>query len=165
MLRRSQHNLEAGVKALPILSGSGWIEGYASVYGNVDLSGEVITRGCFAKSIKKDIPAGAQIDESDGAHGGDMSQCIGTVTSAKEDSYGLYIHAELSSTQDAQDARQKVVEGHIKFMSVGFQPKAVNYRDPSGPEEEEILQRLKICWQEKSSFCLEVKFCEVTPHR
>jgi HK97 family phage prohead protease len=55
-------------------------------------------------------------------HGGDTLEVIGTVTGAREDEYGLWIHAELSSDPVAQEARAKVAEGHVSGLSIGYIP-------------------------------------------
>ncbi len=103
--------------------GAGWIEGYASIFNNLDQQREVVRPGCWAKSVAERVPAGkVKLMVRHYAHGGDTLECIGTVSQGKEDDRGLWFHADLSSVQMAQDIRQKVQEGHIGYSSVGYQP-------------------------------------------
>ncbi len=123
--RRISHSPDARLmaKAAPQPGDSGWIEGYAAVWGNVDGAGEVMDKGCFARSIGEVVGAGkVKLMSMHYRDGGDALQCIGTITKAREDDYGLWIHADLSSVAAAQDIRTKVLEGHIKSLSVGYRP-------------------------------------------
>jgi HK97 family phage prohead protease len=103
--------------------GPGWLEGYASTWDNIDQANETMIRGCFARSVKESIPAGkVKLMARHIAHGGDAMECIGTVVEAREDDHGLWIKAEFASTEDAQSIRVKIMEGHVKGLSVGFFP-------------------------------------------
>jgi HK97 family phage prohead protease len=101
----------------------GWVEGYAAVWDNVDRQNEVMIKGCFARSIAQSVPAGkVKLMSKHFRDGGDSVECIGTVTQAKEDDIGLWVHADFSSTEDAQKIRVKILEKHIKGLSVGYWP-------------------------------------------
>jgi len=103
-------------------NGAGWIEGYLAVFGNVDRGGERIVKGAFEKSASERVKSGkVPLMAKHFAHGGDVADVIGTVTQAKEDEYGLWIHADFSSIQLAQDIRTKINEGSISGLSVGFE--------------------------------------------
>lgn len=121
---RTQFNSDARLTAKSNDGGgSGWIEGYLSVFGNIDAQKETVERGAFSKSIKSVVDAGiVKLMVKHFAHGGDVADCIGTVTEAREDDYGLWIHAELSSVQLAQETRRKILEKHVRGLSVGFYP-------------------------------------------
>lgn len=102
--------------------GNGYIEGYLAVFNNVDQGGDRIIKGAFAKSIKERVRAGkVPLMARHFLYGGDVSDAIGIITDAKEDDYGLWIHADLSAVQLAQDTRVKVEEGIVWGLSVGFQ--------------------------------------------
>lgn len=120
---RAAHVANAGLKAkaLAAAADNGWLEGYAAVYGNTDAQGEIILPGAFARSIGQVIPAGKiPLMIKHQAAGGDVTETIGLVTEAREDDHGLWIHAEFSAVKNAQDTRQKVLEGSITGLSVGF---------------------------------------------
>jgi HK97 family phage major capsid protein/HK97 family phage prohead protease len=125
--KRLAYASDASLKASPGLAaaaggdGAGWIEGYLAVYGNVDMTREIIAPGCFAVSVALDVPAGKiPLMVKHAKHGGDVPEVIGTISQAREDDTGLWIHADLSRTQIAQDTRTKVAEGSVKGLSVGF---------------------------------------------
>jgi len=74
------------------------------------------------------------------AHGGDVLECIGTITEMKEDDFGLWFHGELSSVQMAQDVRVKVQEGHLNRASVGYGPMHWDFIDIDGRTVLEHLE-------------------------
>ena len=100
---------------------SGEIVGYAATFNNVDLVGDVIRPGAFQKTIQERVAAGkVPLMALHWAYGGDTREVIGTIKEAKEDEHGLWIRAELSSIESAQDVRTLVQEGHVKNMSIGY---------------------------------------------
>jgi len=128
-------------------AGSGWVEGYAFVWDNIDKQRELMVRGAFARSIQQVVPAGkVKLMAKHFSEGADVMENIGTVTEAREDDYGLWVHAEFSSVQDAQDIRTKVTEGHIKYLSGGFRPIQWEFREPvdeNGNPKPAILAHLE----------------------
>ncbi len=121
--RRVAHVPNALLRAKAMQRGDdpGWIEGYAAVYGNLDLTNEVMQRGCFARSIREAVPAGkVKLMAMHYRDGGDALQVIGTVTAAGEDERGLWVPADLSAVQRAQDIRTRILEGTVKSLSVGY---------------------------------------------
>ncbi len=102
---------------------AGWIEGYANAFNNLDWYREIVRPGTWKQSIKERVPAGKiKLMVRHFAFGGDSTDLVGTITKAKEDDFGLWYHAELSSVKLAQDSRTLVNEGHLNFNSVGFMP-------------------------------------------
>lgn len=94
------------------------VEGYASIFGNVDSYGDVVRPGAFKKTIKERIPKRLVPFVAD--HRWDVSALLGTVVSAEEDSKGLSFTAELSATPGVQEVRQKMLEGHLHQVSFSF---------------------------------------------
>lgn len=117
-------------------NGPGYIEGYASVFGNVDEQAEIVKPGAFSKTIGERVPAGkVKLMRRHLAQGGGTDDVIGTITSAKQDEYGLWYHADLSATPEAQSVRQKVLEGHVTGNSIGYFPVTWHFeRTPAGKE-------------------------------
>ena len=112
-------HIELGGKLGP--DDSGWLEGYASVFGVVDKQGDVVMPGAFAKTIAERVPAGkVKLMLRHYTHGGDVLEVAGVVTEAREDEYGLWIHAEFSASAGAQTARGKVAEGLVSGLSMGY---------------------------------------------
>ena len=100
---------------------SGWLEGYASVFNVVDQQDEVVRPGAFLKTIAERVSAGkVKLMTMHMAWGGDTMEVIGTITEAKEDERGLWIHADFASTDHAQEARKLSVEGHVSGLSIGY---------------------------------------------
>jgi hypothetical protein len=119
--------------AVPVVDGPGSIEGYAAIFGNVDSQGERIIKGAFTKTIKERVPAGkVKLMIVHMCNGGSTKECIGTVTQAKEDDVGLWIHADLSSDQTAQDSRAKAREGHVTGLSIGYNTLGKSESEVSG---------------------------------
>ena len=100
------------------VDGSGYLEGYAAITGNVDLGGDVIQKGAFV-NIQDFITKGFA------AFGHDWyDEPIGFIESAVEDDTGLKVRMMFHSTQDAQDARTVCVErlnaGKFVGLSIGY---------------------------------------------
>src|SRR5260370_41402004 len=102
------------------VGGTGELEGYASVFGNVDQGGDVVLPGAFRKTLadwsrsKQPLPLIADHDLStDGV--------IGSAKQAREDVTGLRVKAGVSSDTRAQRVRKTQIEGHLKGMSVTYE--------------------------------------------
>lgn len=120
-----------------------WIEGYATAWGNVDLGDERMVQGAFAKSILERVPQGrCKLMTRHFMRGGDVPDCIGTITAAKEDSYGLWFHADLVPNDAAVDAaHNKVKTGHVGYASVGYGP--VRWQWIEEDTGREVLEHLE----------------------
>jgi len=111
------------LEAPEVATGAGYIEGYAAIFGNVDSQGEIIRKGAFSKTIRERVPAGkVKLMTLHLSKGGATQQVVGTVTQAREDDRGLWIHAEFASDPDSQGARAKAAEGHVRGLSIGYVP-------------------------------------------
>jgi hypothetical protein len=122
-------------------SGGGFIEGYASVFGNTDQGRDIVEKGAFRKTLKERMPKGeVLLFDSHRIYDG-TSAVIGKVVEAKEDDHGLWFKAQFSAVQLAQDIRTKVQEGILDALSFGFD--VVKY---SIDENEKVrrLQELKL---------------------
>lgn len=93
-----------------------FFEGYASVFGNVDLGNDVIEKGAFTKSLAENsnlpILWGHKIGEPP----------IGNIDSAIEDNHGLFIKAKLPKSDTFVSGRimPQVKTGSIQEMSIGY---------------------------------------------
>lgn len=148
-VRRERYLEEAELVVGKAETGSGWIEGYASIFDVVDLGGEVVRPGAFTKTIAERVAAGkVKIMAQHMAYGGDALDVVGTITVAKEDDRGLWIHAELASTDFAQEIRKLVDEKHLSGLSIGYKP--IRWEEKSDADGRRIF------------YLLEVKLMEVT---
>lgn len=107
---------------------SGGLIGYLAVFGNVDREGDVIQPGAFKASLVE-LGAGPNGELPPGkvpllsrhlASGADAGSVVGSITLAREDTHGLFIEAEFANDEDSQEMRRKVLDGHIKYLSVGY---------------------------------------------
>jgi HK97 family phage prohead protease len=101
------------------------VEGYANVFGNLDHNGDIVRPGAFRKTIQERVARGL-VPLLD-SHQWDAAHTIGTVTEAHEDQKGLRFRARMSKAPSAQEVRQKMLEGHIKRLSIGFAPVRESY--------------------------------------
>jgi len=101
--------------------GAGYLEGYASTFGNVDEQNETVSRGAFAKTLRERLKKRAikLVDSHAVNHG--SKAIIGVVEEAREDDAGLWIKARFSSAPSAQEVRTKVREGILDSLSIGYQ--------------------------------------------
>lgn len=99
---------------------AGTLEGYASVFGNVDSGGEVVVKGAFAKTLKERLKKGAVKLYDSHLLGQGTDAVIGVVEDAEEDDYGLKFRARFSATTRAQTVRQKIKEGVLNALSFGY---------------------------------------------
>jgi HK97 family phage prohead protease len=123
-------------------SGTGELEGYASVFGNVDQDGDVVLPGAFRKTLadwsrsRQPLPLIADHDLTTGG-------VIGSVKQAREDGIGLRIRAGFSSDPKAQSIRTKMIEGHLKGMSFTYQA-VKHYMGQMAGKSARFLQEVKL---------------------
>jgi HK97 family phage prohead protease len=91
------------------------IEGFGSIFGNVDGHNDVVLQGAFAKSIRKRKPAMLWQHKSD--------MPIGVWEVVKETPEGLYLKGRILDTQLGNDAYTLAKEGAISGLSIGFSTK------------------------------------------
>lgn len=94
-------------------SDKGVIEGYGSVFGNVDHHNDVVDRGAFKKSLMKRMPALLLHHNS--------RDVAGIWTNAREDDKGLLLTGDLNmEVQKAREAFFLAKQGALKGLSIGF---------------------------------------------
>jgi len=122
-------------------SPSGFLEGYASVFGNVDLGGDVVFKGAFAKTLRERLKKGfIKIVDSHRTYVGTDS-VIGIVREAKEDDHGLWFKGPFSSVTRAQEIRTKIKERLLDALSFGYDIVKAEKNPDSGVLE---LKELKL---------------------
>lgn len=91
----------------------GEFEGYASVFGVVDLGNDVVQPGAFAKSLnERKVKMLWQHD---------TGQPIGVWTEIREDDRGLYVRGKLIlDVQRGKEAAALLKAGALDSMSIGF---------------------------------------------
>jgi HK97 family phage prohead protease len=100
--------------------GAGELEGYASVFGNVDQVGDVVMPGAFRKTIS-DWRRASQPMPLIADHDTSTNGLIGSVTDMHEDRNGLRFKARLSRSDKAQRIRQDILDGHLRGTSFTYE--------------------------------------------
>lgn len=118
-------------KALPDKDGQRRVEGYASIFGNVDSYGDVVVKGAFKKTIKERVPKGLVPFVAD--HGYEAHKLLGIIDKASEDDNGLYYEAGISKAPSADDYYIKMAEGILHQSSFGF--RTIGQKEPKGDAE------------------------------
>lgn len=92
----------------------GTIEGYGSVFGIKDFGGDIVQKGAFSKSLKKQMPK--MLFQHN------PSQPIGVWEEAKEDGRGLRLKGRLLLKSNAgRDAYELLKGGALDGLSIGYQ--------------------------------------------
>lgn len=101
-------------KSLRFLGDKGVIKGYASVFNNRDLDGDIILPGAFKNTLSKNKEVRLLWQ-----HNANIP--IGVLNKLSEDTKGLKMTAQLQlAIIDAQKAYEMVKQNMIKGLSIGF---------------------------------------------
>jgi len=90
-------------------------EGYASTFGNIDLGDDIIVRGAFSQTLKKNSSLPVLWQHQ-------MSEPVGKSITLYEDDKGLFIKAILPKSDTLVSGRiiPQMKVGSIREMSIGF---------------------------------------------
>lgn len=94
------------------------ITGYFAAFNNVDLGGDLIEPGAFAKTIMERGPQGQNKVFFLNQH--DSWQVLGKPAVLKEDSYGLYHESKVADTTLGNDVLKLYQEGIMDSFSFGY---------------------------------------------
>ena len=98
------------------VSSAGVFEGYASMFGAIDLGGDVVERGAFRDTLDKRGAAGVKMLWQH-----NQSEPIGTWLSMTEDSRGLRVRGKLDlAVARAREALALLKSGALDGLSIGF---------------------------------------------
>lgn len=107
-------------KEVQVSEDSRTISGYGAVFGNRDKDGDVLVKGCFAKSISDRGPQSQAHDKIIFLWQHDMHEPIGKITELKEDDHGLYFEAEIDDVERGNQALKQLQSGTLDQFSIGF---------------------------------------------
>jgi HK97 family phage prohead protease len=101
------------------VSDAGVIEGYASVFGNVDSYGEVVEPGAFAESLVKSQRTGRKIKM---LYQHDPHQPIGVWDDLAEDGKGLWVKGRLliEESPKAREVHGLLKQSALDGLSIGY---------------------------------------------
>lgn len=105
---------------LKAIDATGVFEGYGAAFGNVDLGGDIIVPGAFAKSIQS-IKESGRLLPALWQH--DCDEPIGVYTELSEDEFGLKFTGKLVlEVEQAAEALALMKAGAVTGMSIGYAP-------------------------------------------
>lgn len=92
------------------------IEGYGSIFGNLDHTGDIVAPGAFAKSLASGIKVKMLYQH-------DRTEVIGVWTEIVEDQHGLRVKGKISNTARGREVMELLKDGAIEGLSIGFKYK------------------------------------------
>jgi HK97 family phage prohead protease len=103
------------------------IAGYASLFGRVDLGGDLVVPGAFARSLKGRGARGIRM-----LFQHDPAEPIGTWDVVREDARGLYVQGRLAlGVGRAREVAALLRQGAVDGLSIGFKAERAR-RDRTG---------------------------------
>lgn len=108
------------VKELSFNSESRTISGYAAIFNNKDKAGDILIRGCFAKSIQDRGPESQANDKIIMLWQHDMHEPIGRISVLQEDEKGLYFEAVIDDVERGNQAIKQLESGTLNQFSFGY---------------------------------------------
>ena len=98
------------------IDAEGRFAGYASAFGLVDESGDVVMPGAFAKSLARRGRAGVRM-----LFQHDPKEPVGVWEAIREDSFGLWVEGRLVPGVPRADALRRLIERRaVDGLSIGF---------------------------------------------
>ena len=105
------------------LTENGEFEGYASIYGNVDLGGDIVQAGAFDESLRK---RGADKVKMLLHH--DTRRVIGVWDQIYSDTRGLFVKGHLlKGVQDGRETYELLKAGALDSLSIGYRTQDYSY--------------------------------------
>jgi HK97 family phage prohead protease len=90
------------------------VQGYASIFGNIDSHKDIVVQGAFKKTIQENNNRIKFLWQHD------LYEPIGKPTIMQEDSKGLYFEAKISETDIGKKAMTLIKDGVLNEMSIGY---------------------------------------------
>lgn len=108
------------VKGLDFNNESRTISGYAAVFNNKDTAGDILLRGCFAKSIQDRGPESQANDKIIMLWQHQQSEPIGRISVLREDEKGLYFEAVIDDVERGNQTIKQLESGTLNQFSIGY---------------------------------------------
>lgn len=125
---------------LKAASASGTIEGYASLFGEVDQGGDVVASGAYGASLAK---LAAQDRKVKMLWQHDPSQPIGVWEELREDDRGLWVKGRiLTEVEKGREALALIKAGSIDGLSIGY--RTINAQKDEGGNR--VLEEVEL-WE------------------
>lgn len=92
------------------------VEGYACLFGVLDLGRDIVLPGAFAQSLVRRGAAGVRL-----LYQHDPAEPLGVWTQVSEDTHGLYVRGRLSPhVARARECAALIADGALDGLSIGF---------------------------------------------
>ena len=111
---------EFAVKELSYNGESRTISGYAAIFNNKDKAGDILLKGCFAKSIQDRGPESQANDKIIMLWQHDQHEPIGKISVLVEDEKGLYFEAVIDDVERGNQAIKQLESGTLNQFSIGY---------------------------------------------
>lgn len=108
------------------------IEGYASVFGNVDGNDDIVLKGAYTRTLSDDLPSGRIKVKRN------HQFLIGKPIHAEQDTKGLLTVSQISDTDLGNETLCLVQDGVIDEMSIGFRTREKEFKMLDGKRVREI---------------------------
>lgn len=112
--------------------------GYGAVFGNTDAYGDVVAKGAFAKTLKRDANPLMFLNHDP------YSLPIGVWTKLVEDDIGLKVEGHFIDTQAGRDTYTASKSGAITGLSIGFRPQEVKIGKPGTDEPLRLIKSVEL---------------------
>lgn len=89
------------------------ISGYGSIFGNVDLGGDIVMQGAFTKSLASGRKIKMLFQH-------DPDEIVGVWTVVAEDEKGVRVEGFFANTPRGQEMKELVTIGAIEGLSIGY---------------------------------------------
>jgi HK97 family phage prohead protease len=119
------------VKSIGGLAADSSVDGYLAVFGNVDLTGDVVEPGSFTKTLTESKAFAARHGTSAiwpllWQH--DQHEPIGGITEARQDGKGLLIHAVVNVDCDRGRQAYGSLQAGVLSFSIGYRAVKSDYK-------------------------------------
>jgi HK97 family phage prohead protease len=111
------------------------VEGYASVFNNIDGNDDIVMPGCYTKTLRENL-SGIKVKRNHKA-------LIGRPIHAEQDSTGLFTRSHVSQTALGDETLALIADGVIDRMSIGFYPVKKDYSTKNG-QSVRLLHEAKL---------------------
>ena len=107
----------------------GTVEGYGSVFNNIDSYDDVVAPGAFTRTLamandQRRLPAMLWQHNAE--------EPIGIWTEMREDARGLFVRGKLADTQRGRDALELMKLGALTGLSIGYNTVRSEFNDATG---------------------------------
>lgn len=123
---------------------AGTLEGYGSVFGNIDSYGDTIAPGAFKQSLAEFAAQGRKISMYM-QHGFGDPRPVGVWDSVEEDGKGLYVKGRMLGleTETGKYHHALVKGGAVQGLSIGFRTVKADYPNEPG-KPRRVIKELKL---------------------